>query len=117
LSWRITEHAGAGILTGVSSRLLVATHVFLETIHYGVWLVLIPLTGMGASLVRTNRIPLAAHREGWPRAVRAALVLGLLAVVLLWAGFSLDYTRARDIYFTVAMAHVLAEAPFLIRLL
>jgi hypothetical protein len=37
--------------------------------------------------------------------------------VLLWAGFTLDYTRTRDLYFAFAMAHVLAEAPFLIRLL
>jgi hypothetical protein len=117
LSWRITQHAGAGILTNVSSHLLVATHVFLETIHYGVWLVLIPLAGLGTSVWRTNRIPLATHRKGWPRAVRAALLLGLFVVLVLWAGFFLDYTRTRDIYFALAMAHVLAEAPFLIRLL
>lgn len=117
LSWRITQHAGAGILSGVSSRLLVATHVFLESIHYAVWLVLIPLVGLGTSLKNVKRIPLAAHRKGWPRAVRAALLLGLFVVVVLWAGFSFDYTQTRDIYFALAMTHVLAEAPFLIRLL
>jgi hypothetical protein len=117
LSWRITQHAGAGILRGMSSRLLVATHVFLETIHYGVWLFLIPLAGLNTPVWQTHRIPLAAHRRGWPGTVRAALVLALFVVVVLWAGFSLDYTRTRDIYFTLAMAHVLAEAPFLIRLL
>ncbi|OLE54904.1 MAG: hypothetical protein AUG51_06090 [Acidobacteria bacterium 13_1_20CM_3_53_8] len=117
LSWRITQHAGAGILMGVSSRLLVATHVFLETIHYGVWLVLIPMIGMGGSLWRTEKIPLATHRNGWSRAVRAALFLSLFVVLALWVGFIRDYTITRDIYFTFAMAHVLAEAPFLIRLL
>jgi hypothetical protein len=118
LSWRITQHAGAGILTGVSSHLLVATHVFLETIHYGVWLVLIPLAGIGAGVFNTRKIPLAVHRKaGWPRAVRAALILSACVVVFVWVGFALDYSTTRDIYFTVAMAHVLAEAPFLIRLL
>jgi hypothetical protein len=118
LSWRITQHAGAGILTGISTRLLVATHVFLEMIHYGVWLVLMPLAASGASsLWRTNRIPLEAHRAGWPRAVRAALLLGIFIVLVLWSGFIFDYTTTRDIYFALAMAHVLAEAPFLIRLL
>ena len=116
LSQRITQHAGAGILTGVSTRMLVATHVFLETVHYGVWLLLIPLVGLSGSPWQINRIPLAAHRDGWPRTLRAVLVLGVFGVLTLWAGFALDYTTARDIYFTFAMAHVLAEAPFLIRL-
>src|SRR5580765_7945705 len=34
LFWRITQHAGSQILPGVSSHVLVATHVFLESIHY-----------------------------------------------------------------------------------
>jgi SSS family solute:Na+ symporter len=39
LFWRITQHAGAQLLPNVSSHVLVATHVFLEMLHYGVWLV------------------------------------------------------------------------------
>jgi hypothetical protein len=38
-------------------------------------------------------------------------------VAVLWLGFSVNYTATRDIYFTVAIAHVLAEAPFLLRML
>jgi hypothetical protein len=117
LSWRISQHAGAGILTNVSSHLLVATHVFLETVHYAVWLVLIPLAGLNTPLWQTQRIPLAARRGSWRNAVRLALVLGVCVVLALWAGFTADYATTRDIYFTFAMAHVLAEAPFLIRLL
>lgn len=117
LSWRITQHAGAGILTGISSRLLVSTHVFLEMIHYAMWLLLIPLAGLSAPVWQTKRVPLAVHRRGWPRVVGASLLLGLLVVLILWAGFLFDYTTTRDIYFALAMTHVLAEAPFLIRLL
>lgn len=117
LSWRITQHAGAGLLPGVSSRLLVATHVWLETIHYGVWLVVLPLAGLGANLWRTDKIPLAAARAGWPRMVRASLLGGVCVVLALWAAFAVDYPTTRDLYFTFAMAHVLAEAPFLIRML
>ena len=116
LSWRIEQHAGAGILAGVSTHMLVATHVFLETVHYGVWLLLIPLVGLSGSPWHIDRIPLAAHRAGWPRSVKIVLIVGVFAVLALWTGFAMDYTTARDIYFTFAMAHVLAEAPFLIRL-
>jgi hypothetical protein len=34
LTSRIAAHAGANLLSGISSRLLVATHVFLEVLHY-----------------------------------------------------------------------------------
>lgn len=117
LSWRITQHAGAWILTGVSSHLLVATHVFLETIHYGVWLVLIPLVGFKAGVFEMNKIPLAIHRDGFPKTMITVLAVGILVVFALWICFYANYTTTRDIYFAFAMAHVLAEAPFLIRLL
>jgi hypothetical protein len=45
------------------------------------------------------------------------LIAALAAMVVLWFGFSIDYSTTRDIYFTVAIAHVLAEAPFLLRML
>jgi hypothetical protein len=117
LAWRITQHAGAGILTGVSSHLLVATHVFLETIHYAAWIVLIPLVGLGSNVFRIEKIPLASEKLGWPRMVRAAILCSALVALSLWVGFGVDYSTTRDVYFTVAIAHVLAEAPFLIRLL
>jgi hypothetical protein len=117
LSWRITQHAGAGILTGISSYFLVASHVFLETVHYGVWLVLIPLAGISGSVWSTKGIPLAVHRDGWPTAVKLALAFGVFAVLVLWVSFGVNFTTTRDIYFTIAIAHVLAEVPFLIRLL
>jgi hypothetical protein len=37
--------------------------------------------------------------------------------LLLWLCFAADYATTRDVYFTVAMAHVLAEVPFLLRTL
>jgi hypothetical protein len=113
---RVVGHAGAGILTGVSPRLLVSTHVFLETLHYGVWLVGVPLSaGTGLLPWRAAGVPLVAHRRGWPRLIRALLAAGAFAVVLLWLCFLADYATTRDVYFTLATAHVLAEAPFLLR--
>jgi hypothetical protein len=114
---RITQHAGAMALPGVSSHLLVATHTFLEMLHYGVWVVAIPLIGLRTAPWRLQRVPLA-HRSGaWRTGVACFLVLGLGVVLALWACFAIDYPVTRDVYFTVAFFHVLAEVPFLLRAL
>ncbi len=152
LFWRITQHAGAQLLPNVSSQVLVAVHVFLEMLHYAVWLVALPLIArpqttarahLGArpdSCSRTPRsdpgpheggrssnlwarirelstVPLARHPRGFPKLVATALGFGVFVVAILWFGFSVDYATTRDIYFTVAIAHVLAEAPFLLKML
>ena len=62
-------------------------------------------------------IPVARHRHGFPRLVAGLLIVGLFVVVVLWLGFSTNYALTRDVYFTVAIAHVLAEAPFLLRMI
>jgi hypothetical protein len=41
--------------------------------------------------------------------------MGGLVVAALWAGFLVDYPLARSVYFTIALVHVLAEVPFLVR--
>ena len=118
LTVRIAAHAGAGILDHVSSHLLVATHVFLRSA---------PLRGVAgddsvgelahaavayfAGTVGSAIAHLATRRSA------GVLVLGAAVVVLFWAGFLADYPLTRDIYFTVALGHVLAEVPFLLRLL
>ncbi|HEX8707598.1 MAG TPA: hypothetical protein VF723_05000 [Pyrinomonadaceae bacterium] len=117
LATRITAHAGAGLLPGVSSHLLVSTHVFLEMTHYGVWLLALPILGMRSAPWRLKSIPLVRHRRGWPRLTRAVLVAGAFVVLLLWVAFLADYPATRDLYFTVAMMHVLAEVPFILRML
>lgn len=117
LFWRISQHAGSGILPGVSSHLLVATHVFLESIHYFVWILLIPLVDWRAVPWRINEIPLFAKNGGFPRIVTGAIVISLALVAALWFGFAVDYTTTRDVYFAFAIAHVLAEFPFLIKML
>jgi hypothetical protein len=117
LFWRISQHAGSQILPGISSHLLVATHVFLESIHYFVWILLIPLVDWRAVPWKLSEIPLFANKGGFPKIVLGVMAVSLALVVLLWFGFAVDYTRTRDIYFAFAMAHVLAEFPFLIKML
>jgi hypothetical protein len=139
LFWRITQHAGAQLLPNLSSHVLVAVHVFLEMLHYGVWLVALPLIAplskqgsrrqeqaAGEQPTRLRlptapatfwHVPLARHPRGFPKLVATALAFGVFLVAILWFGFSVDYVTTRDVYFTVAIAHVLAEAPFLLKML
>ena len=117
LFWRITQHAGADLLPNISSHMLVSTHVFLEMLHYSVWILALPLIGVTGAVWSTKTIPVANHSRGFPKLIGAFLILGLCLVAVLWLGFSVNYPVTRDIYFTVAIAHVLAEAPFLLRML
>ncbi|HEX6717566.1 MAG TPA: hypothetical protein VF088_10660 [Pyrinomonadaceae bacterium] len=119
LFWRITQHSGAEVLPQVSSHLLVSVHMFLEMLHYGVWIVALPLIGRMASrrFWDVKTVPVARHPKGFPRIVTGLLVVAVAAVVVLWFGFSIDYSTTRDVYFTIAIAHVLAEAPFLLRMI
>ena len=117
LTWRITQHAGAGILSGCSSHLLVSTHTFLEMIHYGVWLIAIPLISSGWQSWQPRSIPLSWRSSEWKRAISAILAFSTFAVVALWCAFAFNYSTTRDIYFTLALAHVLGEIPFLLKAL
>ena len=119
LFWRITQHSGAEVLPQVSSHMLVSVHLFLEMLHYGVWIIALPLIGRigSARFWELRTVPIARHPKGFPRIVAGLLIVALVAVGVLWFGFSFNYSTTRDIYFTVAIAHVLAEAPFLLRML
>jgi len=119
LFWRITQHSGAEVLPQVSSHMLVSVHLFLEMLHYGVWIIALPLIGRigSARFWEVKTVPIARHPKGFPRVVAAMLVFAVVAVIGLWCGFSVDYATTRDVYFTIAIAHVLAEAPFLLRML
>ena len=117
LAWRITQHAGAQLLPSFSTHLLVSMHVFLEMLHYGVWIVALPLIGASGAIWSIKTIPLARRRRGFPKLIAAILVCSLFVVAALWTGFSVNYAATRDIYFAFAIAHVLAEAPFLLRMI
>lgn len=113
----IANHAGANYLTGVSSHVLVATHTFLEMVHYGVWIVAIPLLGLRVAPWRLTNVPLARHSTAWRTLIIGMLLGGLAVALVLWLGFLADYPTTRHVYFTVALVHVLAEVPFLLRAL
>ncbi|HEV3144165.1 MAG TPA: hypothetical protein VGZ47_09800 [Gemmataceae bacterium] len=113
----ITQHAGADVLHGISSHLLVATHTFLEMVHYGVWVLAMPLIGLRIAPWKLANVPMARRSAAWRLATAGLLLLGLAIMIVLWAFFLADYPTTRHVYFTVALMHVLAEVPFLLRAL
>ena len=120
LFWRITQHSGAELLPNVSSHLLVSVHLFLEILHYGVWVVALTLISKPGKTTKPwdlSSIPLVRHRRGFPKTIAVIMLVAVAVVTALWFGFSIDYSTTRDIYFTLAIAHVIAEAPFLLRML
>lgn len=118
LSLQITQHAGAGIIGNISTHFLVAAHTYLEMLHYAVWIVAMPLLCVKAAPWDLSRAaPLARKSSFWRYALLAVVATGAAIVLLLWGAFLTNYPATRDIYFTAAMLHVLAEVPFLLRLL
>ena len=89
---------------------LLGLHAYLELLHYGVWIAALPLIGLRAKPWDWRAIPLARPFGG---AVRAVLLAGLAVVAVLWVAFMVDYTATRQVYFALAVFHVLAEAPML----
>ncbi|HIE95619.1 MAG TPA: hypothetical protein EYG03_16660 [Planctomycetes bacterium] len=114
---QITQHAGAAWFSEFIGRRLIATHAFLELLHYGVWLVAIPLASGRVFAEGFKNIPLMKRSISFRRGIQIGLLSSVMVVGLLWLGFAADYSTTRDVYFTVATLHVLAEVPFLLRLL
>lgn len=116
LTLQITNHAGANLMTNISSRFLVSAHTFLEMLHYAAWLVAIPLVGYAGTPWSLQKVPLAQRSTRWKATIVGVLLIGGAITLGLWGGFLADYPLTREIYFSVAILHVLAEIPFLLRL-
>ncbi len=117
LSMIIAQDAGSTVFSGVSSHALVSMHAFLEMLHYSVWVFAIPLVAMRTAPWDFSKVPLARVSRRWRLAVLGFATVSAGIVVLLWGAFLANYPLTRDVYFTVAIGHVLAEATFLIKLL
>jgi hypothetical protein len=115
LSTLIVQHSGAEVLPALPTRLLVTTHVFLEALHYGVWLAAIPSATFGVAPWKLGAVPLI-RRSPHRRSIFVSLFASGTAIVLLfWIAFLVNYPVTYSLYFTLAMVHVLAEVPFLLR--
>ena len=114
---QVSHHSGAYLFSDAVGLRLIATHAFLELLHYGIWILAIPLVSGRVLPMPFQGIPLM-RRPGFVRSsIRIVLLAAAIVVGVLWFCFQADYTTTRDVYFTVAMLHVLAEIPFLLRML
>ncbi len=114
---QIVQHSGASVLVMANASKLVATHAFLELLHYGVWIMAIPAVSQRVFAEGFRTIPLMKRSVPTRVAIKVSLSVSAIIVATLWLCFLADYSTTRDVYFTVATLHVLAEVPFLLRLL
>ena len=103
-------------LASPGSPLFLAIHTYLELIHYIVWIGLLPLLGQLTQRGSLKVYPILKKSAGRLRAARLLLILGAALACLLWWGFTQDFEMTRDLYFRIAIFHVLVEFPFLMRL-
>ena len=80
-------------MSGVSSHCLVATHTFLEAVHYGVWLLSNPILGRRTNLWNVAKMPLRAggRGRGLLGFMQIFLLCSAVGVVVLWVCFKVDY--------------------------
>ena len=101
------------LLDGVSPVALLAIWAFLQMIHYGVWILIVPIASRSWSSYRLERVPVLRRSPGL-RTIAAAVSGGAaLLVLIFWCGFYLDGATTMRVYTLLAVLHVLAEIPFL----
>jgi len=86
-------------------------------LHYGIWIVALPLLSFKTAPWQLNKIAVSRRSSIFRWGVIGVFLTGAAAVLILWGGFLADYPGTRDTYFTIAILHVLAEFPFLLRFL
>lgn len=113
----ILIQGGANLFPLLPDVFCVAVHAFLEMLHYGVWLVAFPLASEGSLRAvldpawLSNRFPKARTL------IRLLLAFSTLMVLVLWISFCVDPAWTRQIYFTLAVIHVISEIPALLRMI
>lgn len=115
--WAGAQEIRSFFVASPGSPLFLAAHTYLELIHYAVWIGALPLLAQATNRHRLKLFPALKKSAARLRAARLLLLLGAVAAGLLWWGFSHNFELTRDLYFRIAIFHVLVEFPFLMRLL
>lgn len=99
------------------SPLFLAAHTYLELLHYAVWIGALPLLAAATRREKLEAFPALRKSRQRLHAARLFLAFGFVLAGLLWWGFTADFETTRELYFRIAIFHVLVEFPFLVRLL
>jgi hypothetical protein len=105
---------GFSIFPDNLAPMFMALYGFMQMVHYGIWIVAMPIATSGWRRWRLDNIPVARNKPALMRTLAVAVpLLGVLAMPALWLGYKLDYTTTNEIYITVATLHVIAEIAFM----
>ncbi len=111
---KTAAHLGHILLPNVPPNLLLSTNAFLEMVHYGVWILAIPVISGLLGRWNVSSFPVARKSPMWKWILISATICATCVLVVFWAGLANNYATTRDLYFTIAIAHVLAEIPLLL---
>ncbi|HEY9776298.1 MAG TPA: hypothetical protein V6C81_21230 [Planktothrix sp.] len=104
---------GSKLFSNASTTMLLAIFGFLQMVHYGVWVIGIPIANQSWKRWNLDRIPVLTTKPSLRPFLLAAIGLSLSATLFFWFGFCIDYNTVNEIYIAVSMLHVLAEIPFI----
>jgi hypothetical protein len=86
-----------------------AVFAFMQTMHYVVWVGVLPRYAPDAAERFDARVPALRGGRAWVLGAALAVVLGVL--------FAVDYAQGRTLYAAVASYHAYLEFPVLLALI
>lgn len=107
------SNLGVSFFPGTSPIMFVAIYGFLQMVHYGVWVVAIPIAARSWQKWNINHLSVVRNRSRLRRLLWTAVGVATLAIPAFWLGFKFDYYTTIEIYVIVSLTHVIAEVPFL----
>jgi hypothetical protein len=102
------SYAPPAVAAGEMGLRFLAVFAFMQTMHYVVWVALLPRFAPDAAERFDRRVPVLRGRRAWLLGLSLAVVLGVL--------FALDYAQGRTLYAAVASYHAYLEFPVLLAL-
>lgn len=107
-------NSGFSIFPDDVASMFMALYGFLQMVHYGIWVVALPLATESWRRWRLDRISIVRKRPLLAKVLALAIpISGVLAIPVLWTGYGVDYATTNEVYITIATLHVIAELPFL----